>query len=402
MVASAPGGRAAVFSKVGDSVSFGGIKGPFLGCFDPASGARPDVGGRAELAKAVDYFRSVPASGSATSFGRDSLAVEVGRNAAWAGEGSPSPVEREVEVARPSVAVVMFGSNDVLCYGCGLADWEMASIYFGNMRRVVDLLLTKGVVPILSSMPPRTDDPANLRRVPLFANAVRALAQGRLVPFVDYEREMERLPGLGLSADGIHPSFCSSGVATACRLDEGSCGGRRFLEYGYNLRNLVTLEALSRVRAVLEGEVPALDPDPARVAGRGTWAAPFLVGSLPFTDLRDPAREGVSAVKSYGCRGSPRAPGPEIVYRLVLSRPTSIRIAVLDGTSRMDGSARHAVYLLDGTGKPKGCLRSAERSVAAALPAGSYHVAVDSLPPAGGGEYALLVLECAPGDQSCR
>jgi len=398
-VAAASSGRLPVFAKVGDSVSYGGLRGPFLGCFDPASGARVNVGGRAELARAIDFYLSVPA-GSVSSFARDSLAVEVGRNAAWAAGGSPSPVEREVEATRPAAAVVMFGSNDVQCYGCGLPDWEMASIYFGNMRRIADLLLAKGVVPILSSAPPRTDDPANLRRTPIFANAVRALAQGRLLPFLDYEREMERLPALGLGPDGIHPSFCPSGVGSACRLDEGTCGGRRFLEYGYNVRNLVTLEALSRLKAVLSGE-RELDPDPPRLSGQGTWAAPFAIPSLPFTDLRDPRREGVSSAKAYGCRGAPKAPGPEVVYRLALSRPTALRIAVLDGTSRMDGPAHLAVYLL-GSASPRACQKAGERSVAATLPAGTYHLAVDSLSPAGGGEYALVVLECAAGDRSCR
>jgi hypothetical protein len=296
----------------------------------------------------------------------------------------------------------MFGSNDVLCYGCGLPDWEMASIYFGNMRHIVDVLLSKGVVPIVSSMPPRSDDPANLRRVPLFANATRALAQGRLVPFVDYEREMERLPGLGLGADGVHPNFCPSGVGSACRFDDANCGGRRFLEYGYNVRNLVTLEAFSRVRKVLADGVSALDPSPARMAGRGTWVAPFVVDTLPFTDLRDPRREGVSSVKKYGCRGAAKAPGPEVVYRLVLSRSAAVRIAVLDGTSRLDGPGHFSVNLLDGSGSPRGCLKTAERSVAATLAAGTYHVAVDSLSPSGGGEYALVALECPPRDESCR
>ena len=402
LASHAPAGRAPVFIKVGDSVSSGGLKGPFLGCLDPASGARADFGGRGELAAAAEYFGSVPAAGNRSPYARDSLAVEVGRPAAWAASGSPSPVDRELDAVRPGLALVMFGSNDVLCYGCGLPDWEMASIYFGNMRRIADGLLARGVAPLLVSAPPRADDPANLRRAPLFAAAVRALAQGRLVPFVDYEREMEGLPGLGLREDRVHPSFCRSGVATACRFDSASCGGRRFLEYGYNVLNLVALEALSRVKRVVADGAPPLDPAPPRLAGRGTWAEPFVAGALPFVDVRDPRRDGVFAVKSYGCKGARAAPGPEVVYRLKLSRPASVRVSVLDGTSRLDGPALLSVNLLDGSGKPRGCLRSAERSVAATLPAGTYHVAVDSLEARGGGEFAIVVAECAAGDEGCR
>ncbi|HVP69290.1 MAG TPA: SGNH/GDSL hydrolase family protein [Anaeromyxobacteraceae bacterium] len=397
-----PDGRLPVFVKVGDSVSSGGLRGPFLGCLDGASGARADFGGRADLEEAAAYFRSVPAAGSQSPYARESLAVEVGRPAAWAAGGSPTPVERELEAVRPGVAIVMFGSNDVLCYGCGLTDWEMASIYFGNLRRIADQLIERGVIPVLVSAPPRSDDPAHLRRAPLFAAAVRALAQGRLVPFVDYEREMERLPGLGLRDDRVHPSFCRSGIATACRFDDGSCAGRPVLSYGYNVLNLAVLDALSRVKRAVVDRSPPPDPAPQRLEGSGTWAAPIVAAALPFVDVRDARRDGVKAVKNYACRGAPQAPGPEVVYRLVLARTSAVRVAVLDGTSRLDGPARFSVNLLDGSGKPRGCLRAAERSVAATLAAGTYHISIDSLDPAGAGEFAVVVAECATGDEACR
>jgi len=398
---SHPESRPAVFAKVGDSISSGGARGPFLACFDPGSGAAVDLGGRG-LRAAVDYFGEARLAGGESSFTRDSLATEVSRNAEWAATGSPSPLAREVEALRPGLALVMFGSNDIQCFGCGLSDAEMASIYFGNMRRIADELLARGVVPVLSSMPPRSDGPANLRRVPLFVNAVRALAQGRRVPFVDYDREMERLPGLGLAGDGVHPSSCSQGPRDACRFGEGVCGGRRVLDYGYNVRNLVTLEALDRLKRVLVDGVASLDAAPARMGGSGTWAAPFVADQLPFTDLRDPAREGSASVRKYGCPGAPAAPGPEVVYRLVLARETALRVAVLDGTSGMSGPSRHALYLLDASGRPDRCLQAADRSIGARLPAGTYHLVVDAPSARGVGEFGLVAVECTAGDETCR
>ncbi len=402
VAADHPGNRPSVFMKVGDSISAGGVRGPFLACFDPTSAAVVDLGGRGGLAAAAEYFGAATAAGGESSFARTSLATEVARNAEWAVTGSPSPVAREVEAVHPGLAVVMFGSNDIQCFGCGLSDAEMASIYFGNMRRIVDELLARGVVPVVSSMPPRSDDAANLRRLPLFANAVRALAQGRMVPFVDYEREMARLPGLGLGGDGVHPTSCSPGPRDACRFDDATCGGRKFLDYGYNVRNLVTLEALDRLKRVLVDGVSSLDAAPPRMAGTGTWAAPFVADGLPFTDLRDPAREGSSSVKRYGCPGAPRAPGPEVVYRLVLPRETALQVAVLDGLPGASGSRSHVLYLLDASGRPERCLKAAGRSIATTLAAGTYHLVVDSMARQGGGEFAVVAIECAKGDATCR
>lgn len=401
VAASGTGSRLPVFMKVGDSISSGGARAPFLACFDPSSGATVNLGGRTQLQPVVEYFRSVKATATETPYARDSLATQVARTAGWAVEGCPAcPLQQEAAAVHPGSAVVMFGSNDVQCFGCGLDDAEIASLYFGNLRRIVDTALGDGVVPIVSSMPPIADSAAKANRVPLFVNAARAIAQGRAVPFVDYQREMASLPNAGLSGDGIHPSACG---AETCRFDDAvsSCGAR-WLQYGYNVRNLVTLEALQRVKQVLADGAVSLDASPVRWAGEGTWAAPFTTGELPFTDLRDTSREGARTVSSYACPGAAAAPGPEVVYRFTLARAAAIRIAVLDGATHLDGPGRFAVSLLDATGKPSGCLRSAERTIAGPLQAGAYHLAVDTVSAGGGGEYALVVVECTAGDPSCK
>ena len=69
--------------------------------------------------------------------------------------------------------------------------------------------------------------------VALLVSSVRAIAQGRGVPLVDLHHALTPLPNRGISQDGIHPSVAPSG---ACRLT--STG----LQYGYNVRNLLTLD----------------------------------------------------------------------------------------------------------------------------------------------------------------
>ncbi len=69
--------------------------------------------------------------------------------------------------------------------------------------------------------------------------AVRALAAVHRVALIDYGAAMAALPNDGLSEDGVHPSVCPEGAGSL----SANC-----LRYGYNLRNLLTLQALDQLR----------------------------------------------------------------------------------------------------------------------------------------------------------
>ncbi len=355
------GPREDVFAKVGDSITVSTL---FLGCLAGPSTSLPAAlePSRAALA-AIDV-------GGTTSFERESLAAGVGWSAPMALAGTPSPLDQELDAITPRLAVVMYGTNDV----------ESGDLdrYHGAMADLVDRALAGGTIPILSSIPPRMWN-ANDARVPAYNLIVRALAQGRGLPLVDFHREAAPLPGYGLGPDGLHPD----GIGGGC--DFGVEG----LAHGQNVRNLITLTALDRVRRVLAGEpAPDAEADAPRLDGDGSAARPF-VATLPFVDQRDGATGPGRALDGYAC--APGAPegGPETIYEVVLDAPARLVATVVDR-----GDVDVDVHVLAGALDPAACVVRDDRTAVADLPAGTHYVVVDTYVAGGverAGEYALTL-----------
>jgi hypothetical protein len=395
-------GRPQVFAKVGDSMTSGGsgVQGSqFLNCFGGVlEGTVPwdiniHLGAFAALAPTVGYFLATPL-GAESSWTRGSLAARVGATAGWAVRstaGAPSPLDQELAAITPGSAVVLFGANDLLDLGTSTYPLvDLAEAFEVSLRGLVDHLLERGVLPVLSTVPPRWDHPVLARQVPAFAGVVRALAQGRQVPLIDFNRELLALgpPAYGLGSDGVHPSV--EAYDAFCHFDAAS------LAFGYTVRNLVTLQALDRLRLALGDPTDAPDPGAHRLAGAGTPGNPFLVESLPFGELRDLKASPGRATGASACSPPAPAGSPEALYRLVLTRPTALRVLLLDGGPR-------ALRLSLWTGStPDTCQRSHPSLLAATVPAGTYTLAVDAARPAGGSLYSLSITECLPDDPACR
>ncbi len=372
IAARGPTMRSDVFMKVGDSIT---VNGGFMGCFDgdltgqsPAWKTNVLLDGRDELADTVRRFRTTQV-GATSPFSRVSLSAKVGASASFPLTGTPRPLDAEYDAALPRYAVVMYGSNDI--GRGGSAAYSLAdklAFYETSLRALVDELLSRGVVPILSTMPPRQDDPQYSWIVPNFTAVARAVAQGRQIPLVDFNRELMALPyPHGIGGDGIHPTAQSYNSACWFRPQD--------LTYGYNVRNLVTLTALHRVDRALAGDPAAIDPPSPTQVGDGSAAAPFRVHGLPFTDLREAAS------------------GSAHVYELTLARPARLRAIVLDQQQE-----RVKVSLLDA---PGGTPRAtAPRMIAISLPAGTHYLEVSN-PASAAAEYTLTVVECDPADPRC-
>jgi len=369
IAANGPEQRPDVFMKVGDSVT---ASDDFLRCL---SGASVVYGEHAELAKVVEHFRAGDAAGE-NSFVRQSEAAKIGWSAWQVVAGAPSPLEREIAATRARYALVMFGTNDI----------EIGNLHYfvDRMFAIAEALARAGVVPILSTIMPRRDSTKRAGVVPAYNAAIRGIAQALQVPLVDYNLALSRIPGEGLAADHIHPStFRGPRGKNACAFVPAA------LTRGFNLKNLLSLEALGRVTHALDGGEP-LDETPRALAGEGTPEDPIVAPALPFVDFRAVARGG--RWERYDCPGGPARNGPaaELVYLVELPRRRTLRLFSFDR-----GGARLDVHVLagapSGVDAPPRCIQSGRLGLAVTLDAGRYFVVVDGV-AGDAAEHLLVVL----------
>ncbi len=232
----ARGNNPRVFSKLGDCMT----ENPFF--LVTFSQGQYDLGQYSDLQSVLDHYKGVPArSGSwqLDSFATVGLAAASGFNVAapldatWADpkwcQGGESPAACEFRVAQPSVALIMFGTNDV-----GYTD---AASYDYFLRGLIDQALDDGVLPLLSTFPTRPENPAKSL---LLNQIVVRVALDYDIPLVNLNRAIEPLPHQGVNpADTIHLSVPPDGRVDRFTPDE--------LQYGFTMRNLVTLQALEAV-----------------------------------------------------------------------------------------------------------------------------------------------------------
>jgi hypothetical protein len=172
------------------------------------------------------------------------------------------------------------------------------------------------------------------------------------------------------------------------------------LLHGYNARNLLTLEALHHMPAIVVGGAPAPAPAGPPFAGSGSQGDPLIIDTFPFTHAGDTSRSPQRGIDRYpSCDAGQDESGPEYVYRLELAAPTPLRMAVLDGAG-----VDIDLHLLGATPSPSTCLARHDRMIERTLPAGTYHLVLDTFVSAGkplAGAYLLVVVRCEPQDPDC-
>ncbi|MGH2587468.1 MAG: SGNH/GDSL hydrolase family protein, partial [Dehalococcoidia bacterium] len=248
------GRRLDVVAKLGDSIT---VSPAFLKELTTAGVQQSAYG---PLVAAFDYFNhtlvpsgtlgATPVSAKLLNAHNAALSSSFRRESLGAGNrwfvtdllagGESSALARELAVTQAGVAVVMFGTNDLTLVS--VKEFEE------SLSRLLMDLEQWHVIPLLSTIPNRGDRPEFSRLVPSFNAAIRALARVYGVPLIDYGAAMAGLPNGGLNEDGIHPSICPEGPGSL----SGAC-----LHYGYNLRNLLTLQALEQLRRGVMEELQA-------------------------------------------------------------------------------------------------------------------------------------------------
>lgn len=227
-----------VFSKVGDSITYNPA---FM---NPFGYGQYELVGFGYLQPTIDYFM-LGSARYGNPFVNPSLAAMIG----WTTEDvldprdadpeycnyGESPLACEYRWSKPSVALIMLGTNDV-----GLIS---PSSYYYNMEQIIIRSIDAGVIPVLSTIPPRVGFEAQVEE---FNGLVEYLATGYTVPLWDYGSAMQLLGTIGLDIDGVHPTLPAKGV-------KGAANFREFnLQSGYVVRNLTGLQMLDAVRRAID------------------------------------------------------------------------------------------------------------------------------------------------------
>lgn len=222
----AQGNRANVFSKVGDSIT------DVWAFLNPIGDGVYDLHDYDYLQPVINYFSTTIAR-SGNSFNNVSLSAVSGWNSFdvlnpdKVADTCPrlTPLECEYTLAKPSAAIIMIGTNDAT------AAVDLAA-YEANVRRMVEISIENGVVPVLSTIPYDQwgDEQA-------YNQVIISTAVSYDVPWMDFHAVTWDLPNHGIEpADGVHPSVPPTNDPTNFSEEN--------LQYGHTVRNLLVLHVL--------------------------------------------------------------------------------------------------------------------------------------------------------------
>ncbi len=219
------GNRADVFSKVGDSITFSGAYLADIG------DGRTVWGGYGNLAPVAGFFMRHTAR-TGNSFNNVTYAAFPGWEAidltdpgkALQGCDGRAPLDCELNAVKPSIAIIMIGTNDSTGH-------EDLAWFEGYVNQVVEKCIASGVIPVLSTIPWNA-----YQDVKPYNGAIIDSARAHDIPLLNTYGAFENLSNHGVGSDGVHPTVPPDGN-TADFSGEG-------LKYGYNLRNLITLQML--------------------------------------------------------------------------------------------------------------------------------------------------------------
>jgi len=211
------------FSKIGDST----IENPhFLTRFD---GPDYNLGNWIGLKRVIDYYQG--------SFGRQSEAVKRGLHSWsaldpwWADPADCEPRETvvmcEFHVQNPAIVFIRLGSNDR-----GVPEG-----FEKNVRKIIDLALINGIIPIIGTKADRFEGASGINNTIL-----RDLAAEYALPLWDFDKVAAATPGRGLDQDGVHLSAF---------YDHDYTQDIAFVR-GHGIHNLTALIALDAVWQVIQ------------------------------------------------------------------------------------------------------------------------------------------------------
>src|SRR5690554_110102 len=217
------------FMKLGGSSV---VSRAFLHCFETP---HVEFGGR----EALEEVRARFSARRGSPFTRQSEGTRVGLNLRHLLTGRTPLILRELRATNARFALLFAGANDVM--------GRNPEIFAERLDRAITLLLDRGVMPILGSIPPRPRSKEIDSYVEEFNRITRETARERALPFIDFHAVMSELPKAGLARDGVHPNvYRVGGRARPCDFSEEG------LKHGYNVRNLLVLETLAALSRIVD------------------------------------------------------------------------------------------------------------------------------------------------------
>src|SRR5687767_7026554 len=206
------------FSKIGD----GEISAEwFFTAFDVGHDFY-DLGPYQDLLPVIEYFEG--------SFGRMGIAARRGFNTHRildpsqsdldVCESGESPLACELRLHRPAFAMLSLGTNQI---------WQPEEFEAG-MRQILDILLSKNVLPILSTKGDNLEGDHRINRM------IACLAAEYDVPLWNFWSAIQPLPNHGLQPDLEHLTY---GITD---FDDN-----RAMQSAWTIRNLTALQALDAV-----------------------------------------------------------------------------------------------------------------------------------------------------------
>jgi hypothetical protein len=225
-----------VFTKVGDCMT---AADSFLA---PYAGSSHDLAEYSQLQEVIDHFgaatiREVDGQ-PVNSFSNPSLSVSCGFNSAgpidplWADpdfcEPGESSLTCELRVSNAAFVLIMLGTHDM--------HFEKER-FKGYLEQIVQEVIDTGVVPILTTFPPRSDE---LEKAEDYNSVVVEVAREQQVPLANLWLALHDKPNYGVQPD--HPTALSL-PADQCAV----CFSAENMEAGATLQNWVALMALFEV-----------------------------------------------------------------------------------------------------------------------------------------------------------
>jgi uncharacterized protein YraI len=228
----ANGANSRVFAKVGDCMT------DHWGFLNVIGYGQYNLGEYGYLQEVINNFNVSPREGVGNSFDVDSLAAHNGFNSAavlddqWADpslcQQGESPLECEYRLNKPAVAIIMFGTADVIVMNA-----NQFNVY---IRDVVKKTMDAGIVPILTTFPENRSLPDRSRAI---NQVIVGLGREKGIPVINLADAVRGLPDGGIDATNLYLTLPPDGATGV--FDAGH------LQYGYTVRNLLTLQTLDRV-----------------------------------------------------------------------------------------------------------------------------------------------------------